>query len=80
MDERDSSLDYGTDNQAFLAHWSTSFYFDGGIYMKVCLKHRGVADLPLTKISNFDPVALAASILVSLTLLFLPLDYFLSNK
>ena len=67
-----------------VAHWSSKFSFGDVIYMQgflMCLKHPDVADLSMTNISNFSPVALAAAIPMSLTLLFfLPPEHFSPNK
>ena len=42
----------------------------------MCLKQRGVSDLPITNIGSFSPNALPAAIPVSLTLLFFPSEHF----
>ena len=39
------------------------------------MQHRGVADLPITKICTFYPALIAAVIQVSLTLLLVPLEH-----
>ena len=50
------------------------FYLQGKFFM--CLKQRGVSDLPITNMGSFSPNALSAGIPVSLTLLFFPSEHF----
>ena len=44
------------------------------------LKHHGFSDLPITNISNFSQVALAAAMPVNLTLLLLPPEHFSPDR